>query len=435
MIRLFKILLLIAIVAGAVFVGQWFTQNQGSVEILWLGQKISLTVSKALIGLVVLFFGLYLITSALGYIFSTPKRVKKYKEKKDLEKVIQEATKGITAITQNDTEGAKKASKNIKKISERRGKDYILPDIIEAHANNISGEKRLNKENFVRLEANKSTKTLGLQGLMVTAKNEGNIAGAIEHAEALYKQTKDQTTLVFLVELYKENGDWNKALKLLDKNRPLDNILNTESSAILVANAVDKDETSYARRAFDVEASFQPAAAVYIDRLIDANKYTKAVEIISNVWKENPSSWATNEFLRAIAKQDKEKQYQAAKKLAANNPSSLLSEYVLGRTAFDAKNYDEAKVHAKTIYEAKDGSLNRNLAITLMLDLAINQGNIDVIQRLRDELKYSNSVASWVVDGKSYENVYEIELKDLSKSTWVENFIKTNKSDAIQLAA
>ena len=226
---------------------------------------------------------------------------------------------------------------------EARRARHLLGDspqtlLLVAEAGRLSGREDEAEEAFRALTQQKDAKFLGLRGLLRQAVERRDWSQALviaNQAEATHPGTlwlRQQRA-----ELALQTENWAEALELVgsDPRRP------TYYVAAADAEADPHRALSYAKQAWKHDPAFAPAALAYASRLRSAGHEKRAQSCIADAWKRAPHPDLAT-FALAM-QSDKLARAQAAKLLAAKNPTSLESRVLLARVALDAGLTGEAR--------------------------------------------------------------------------------------------
>jgi HemY protein len=229
--------------------------------------------------------------------------------------------------------------------------------LLVAEAGRLAGREDEAEEAFRVLAKHKEGSFLGLRGLLRQAVDRRDWPEALslaKQAEAAHPGT------VWLrqqrAELALQTENWADAIELIgaDPNRP--------TYYVAAANA-DPDPSralAFAKQAWKQDQAFAPAVLAYASRLRATGAEKRAQACILEAWRRAPHP---DLAAFALAPQtDKIAAVQAAKRLAAVNPTHPESRILLARTALDAGLTGEAR-HQVEIARAEGLNQRRLLLI------------------------------------------------------------------------
>jgi HemY protein len=244
----------------------------------------------------------------------------------------------------------------------RRARDLLGDSpqtlLLVAEAGRLSGREDEEAEAFRALTKQKDAAFLGLRGLLRQAVDRRDWPEAMviaKQAEAAHPGT------VWLrqqrADLALQTENWAEALELTgpDPRRP------TYYVAAADAEPDPARALSFAKQAWNQDPAFPPAALAYASRLRATGHERRAQSCIAEAWKRTP-----HPDLAAFAlalETDKLARVQAAKRLAAYNPTHPESRILLARVALDAGLTGEAR-HQIEIAE-REGMKERRLCLLL----------------------------------------------------------------------
>jgi HemY protein len=230
--------------------------------------------------------------------------------------------------------------------------------LLVAEAGRLSGREDEAAEAFRALTKQSDARFLGLRGLLRQAVDRRDWPEALviaKQAEAAHPGAawlRQQRA-----ELALQTGNWAEALELVgqDPLRP------TYSIAAADAEPDPTRALNFARQAWKQDPAFPPAAIAYASRLRATGYEKRAMSCIADTWKRAPHP---DLAAFALAPQpDNSARLQAAKRLAAGNPSNPESRVLLAQTSFDAGLTGEAR-HQIELAET-EGYMQRRLFLLL----------------------------------------------------------------------
>lgn len=350
-----------------VFVGSaiWLLSQPGQMDLGFLNYDVKIKTGL----FILILMGLLIIASILlrmiNAIFSVPKIINDYREEGRQKSGYRALTRGLVAIAAGDVAKATQYSKQTQKLL----KDQTgLPLLLEAQAARLRGEDTIAKRQFEALVKNPDTAFLGIRGLIRSAMDRNDKAGALEHALKAYKLYPNQKWILKMVyALETQNHHWEEMLKIGKKAEKIGAITNEKFISDQVAIHLmrhdyyqdKKDEDAALKElksAYKLDKNFIPTITRYASYFISHKKNNKAMKIVQDTWKVNPHPdladiW--NKLSPKIGKDLNNKKIEWFEKLVALNPTSAEGYIAAARASIDMNLWGEAKAYlmaAEKIY-------------------------------------------------------------------------------------
>ena len=263
-------------------------------------------------------------------------------------------TRVLVALAAGEQGTARKEAKRARNLLGASPQTLLLV----AEAGRLAGREDEAEEAYRALTKQKEASFLGLRGLLRQAVDRRDWS----EAEALARQAEAaHPGTVWLrqqrAELALQTENWAEALELIgpDPNRP------TYYVAAAEADPDPARALAFAKQAWKQDPGFAPAVLAYATRLRATGSEKRAQSCILEAWKRAPHP---DLAAFALAPQtDPLARVQAAKRLAAANPTHPESRVLLARTALDAGLTGEAR-HQIEIAK-NEGIQQRRLSLIL----------------------------------------------------------------------
>ena len=377
---MFRLILFITLL-GAVSLGiNWLFVNDGTVSATWLGYHIEASISLLIIALNILLITSIGLVQCIMWLAFLPSRIAFRRSISHYDKGLHALTEGFAAIASGDIKTAKKSAKMTKRYL---GDKQPLALLVDAQAAQMEGNDKLARKNYEILLENKTTKLIGLKGLLNEVRKEGNVENAVRMAEDAYISGKEPNNNIanVLLELYKRSGSWQKALKLANKpqGNKLLRIFSIKSPAkkrelatlnyMQAKELFDQGKLEYAlgylNEALDNYEKFSPAIILHCEILNRVDRKIEASRIIKKVWKDFPLPQLAEIYLQLF---DKEKQLREAEKLASFYPQNTESHILFAKAALSSADFSKAREHAKAALD--DGETVRTCELMAQIEAA-----------------------------------------------------------------
>lgn len=365
MIRLlFFIVLLIAASIGAA----WFIENDGSIIVEWMGYRIQTSVGFAIISGIVLVAICTVIVESFLWVRSLPERYQRKRREKMRENGITALTEGFAAIASNDVKNARRLTA---KAESCLGK-LPVTQLLSAQTAKLEGNVEQAKQTYSGMLEHKETEIIAIKGLLLQAREEGDIKKAIFLAEKASAQAKNADwPIAILLDLYKHNKEWGKLEETIDRAISK-KILNRKQAMHMLAvcslaKATDHIEQGEHERALGLALSalklipdFVPAL-IQIARLhMTSNHHKQAIKLIEKHWSRSPHPALLSLYMEAMEESSPAQILQLAEKLAAKSTPLAENYTVLGRYAMRTDQLERADVNLQAslkLHETQEAAL------------------------------------------------------------------------------
>jgi HemY protein len=335
----------------------WFDENSGLVTINWFDYQIEFSTTFLVASTIFLVLALYIIISLILGVFNLPKLFKNAFGGSEKQK-IKLFEDGFAALLSADYNAASKTSEKLLKSTGKDDKYKKLALILSSKTAQESGNLQVANERFRLLANYDSTKYFATRGLLQSSFNEGNIDGAITHAEQAYRLNPTVTDgAKSLLELYKKAGKWSEAEKFIANNKRNhffggDAKLDTkkELAEVKFLYARELLLTADGRKAYidlaidNLLAALklvpsQEEAVLILIKLCEDNKRTDEAKLaVENFWKLKTNYEIGKKYIENLSIYDPSKRSElmkkSAKKLQKLNPESEISQQLLEKYNF-----------------------------------------------------------------------------------------------------
>ncbi|MFY8107129.1 MAG: heme biosynthesis HemY N-terminal domain-containing protein [Elstera sp.] len=363
---LFLLLKLAVLVAGFV----WLANHPGTVRIAWEGWQIDTTPALLIGGS----FGLALLFYGLIWLFTTlragPRAWARARRWKQREAGIEALTGGLLALAAGDASTAKRA---LKPLYQGLG-DRPVALLLTAQTALLEQDFETARKAFTDLTEQPRAAFLGWRGLVSVERAAGNPEAALiaaRQAQAL--RPNAPAILHARLDLTAQRGDWadyRQALELGGDALPAPERHHRQAVAALAeAQAHEAAGNPGAALvavddALTAEKEFEPALLAKARLLQAEGRGEEARAWAEKQWRKHPHPDFLPFLLTAT---DALGRYRQAEKLlrAANHHPE--AELALGRAAFDARLWGEARRHFE---QARPSPITERRALLALADLA-----------------------------------------------------------------
>lgn len=354
-----------ALIAGAV----WLADNPGSATLEWRGWRVDSSVAVLIGAVAVVAIAAAIIYRGAWALWGLPRRLLFWRRMARREKGYRTLTRGLVAVAAGEAEEARKLAARAEKLLG----DPPLTKLLTAQAAQLIGDETAARKHFADMLDRPETAFLGLRGLILAARKEGNRAAALEYAKRAYAiRPKTSWAATTLLDLQIGQSLWREALTTVEaairhgiltgedgRRRRVVVLLACSGAAGESGEA--KAALDFARRASGLDPDFLPATLRHAGLLIGGGRGRQAAKLIQDAWSRTPHPELARLFLSIHAGEDAIGRMRRMERLAAHNSGHVESHLALAAAAVDAKLWATARKHFDEAEEAgrRDGRLCR----------------------------------------------------------------------------
>lgn len=347
MIRLLAIVVII-FAAAAGFA--WLAERPGGLVLDWQGYEIRTSIMVAAIAIALLIAAIAFLGALLRWIVSTPQSVGHFFGARRRDRGYQALTRGMIAVGAGDVRASRRAAQEAQSLL---GKEPLVL-LLSAQSAQIAGDGAAARTAFEALSADHDTRVLGLHGLFVEARRQGEHGAARHFAEEATKiQPKISWAGTALFEYQSRAGDWQAALKtlsanidahIIDKERARRYRAVLDTGRALELESGEPDEArALALEAHKLAPDLVPAATVAARLFARAGDYRRATRTLEATWKVAPHPEIADAYgavRPGDSVRDRLKRMKRLAELRANHPEGSMA---IARAAIDAHEWPEAR--------------------------------------------------------------------------------------------
>ena len=412
MVRVLWLFALCVVFAG---VAIWLADQPGDLVIHWRGYEIrtSFVVGlgvTALISFLVLFVYRLIATFMKG-----PAGFARFRADRQQKKGYLALSKGMVAVAAGDAKEARWQAAQAYKILD----EPALTLLLSAQAAQLEGDNQGADQYFRAMLVRPETELLGLRGLFVQARREGNKAQALAHATHAFGLKSDTSWAAHAVfELQVADNNFDAATVSLDRMlkaklvsreeaRRSRAVLLTARAQQLVARGDEgaaKEATDCALEAVGLLSGFAPAAVLAAEQLRDQHKEKRALKILEAAWLAGPHAEIGQALLNVLRDESAYDRLARLRNLlnAGATGQALQTDeerVLLAAAAIGARDFDVAReVLAPSL---QDHPTRR--VFELMAD--IEEGEFGHLGKAREWLSralHAPRDAGWMAEGRFY---------------------------------
>jgi HemY protein len=328
----------------------WLADRPGSVVFTWQDYEVRASLMIAATALLVLIAALAFLGSLLRGLFNTPGMLGRFIGARRRERGYRALSTGMIAVGAGDVRAASRAADEALALLGREPMTLLLT----AQAAQLAGDGARARGEFEALAARPDTHILGLHGLFVEARRQGEHEAARHFAEeAARAAPRIGWAGTALFEYQAREGDWLGALRTLAANadqRLVDKVeAKRQRASLLTARALEleagdpAEARSAALEACRLEPELAPAAVVAARLLTRADDIRRATKVLEAAWRVAPHPEVAEAYATVRpgdSVRDRLKRMRRLSELRPNHPESMAA---VARAAIDAHEFAAAR--------------------------------------------------------------------------------------------
>jgi HemY protein len=335
------------VLAACVFA--WLADRPGSLTLRWLDREIETSLVVALAGVLLLMAAMWFLWTLLRRLWRSPRTAREYWRFRKSRKGYESLSRGIVAAGAGDAAAASKHAS----IAASALTNEPLVNVLAAQAAQLRGDRNEMRRIFADMTKSPETEALGLRGLFAEARQAGDMAAAMAHAErALKLNPRLAWASTAMLQLQSGRKEWLAAANTLAQQVRSGLIRDSESApkqaAMLAAHALAIEDTSpgaaldAALKAHKLDPSLVPAALVAARVHIANGAPRKAAKIIRTTWALSPHPDLANVFGHQSPGDGPEARFEKIRDLVNERPG-IEGDIALARAAVAAKRWNVAR--------------------------------------------------------------------------------------------
>ncbi len=353
---IFYVILVFLIAAGAA----WLADRPGTLVLEWQGQEIRTSLAVAALALVVLIGLLALLGALVRAIVNSPRTFGRYLGARRRDRGYRALSTGMIAVGAGDARLAKRAADESSALLS--GEPLTL--LLTAQAAQLAGDGERARTAFEALAEDRGTRVLGLHGLFVEARRQGEHEAArhfAEEAARVAPQIGWAGTALF--EYQSRAGDWLGALQTLSANAAAKLVDKAEGkrlrAVLLTARAMELEAgdpgeaQALALEAHRLAPELTAAATVAARLLTRAGETRRATRVLEAAWKVAPHPEIAEAYAAVRPGDTTRDRLKRVRRLADLRPEHPEGALAVARVAIDARDWPAARAALRVQAELK----------------------------------------------------------------------------------
>lgn len=403
---MFRLLILLAVVALAGWGLMWLADNPGLVTLTWGGveYRVSLMVGLGLIAVVAIAWSI--IWGVLRFVFRVPSLMSLAARARRREKGLNAVSRGLIAVNAGDARAASRHATEANRLL----KHEPLARLLTAQTAQLTGDGEAAVAAYNAMLEHHDTHGLGLRGLHIEASRSGDHEAALQYAMRASKHYPTGWAGQAVLDDRVRRGDWEGALATVDSNASahlIDKPTARRWRAVIktaMAEALSerdaKAAVALAQEASRLAPGLVPAVALY-GRLAGASgDYRRASRALEIAYAQTPQPDLAAAYLnmrRGDSTADRLARARALARLAPNDPESMLT---VARAALDAQASDVARVALAPLIASDSAAGRPTRRVCLMMaDIEETDGHQGAVREWLSRAARAPRDKAWVADG------------------------------------
>jgi len=350
-----RALLYFIVVAVIAAVAAWFAGHPGTVAIEWRGWRADTSLGVLLLGAALLAAVAAAVYRFWRSLVEAPRAFGRARRERRRRRGQQALARGLVAVAAGDPGEARRQARLADALLEAPP----LTALLVAQAAQLEGNEAEAKKHFASMLERPETEFLGLRGLLMQAQRDGDDAKALDLVRRAHRlRPRTAWVLTSRFDLEAAAGNWTEAESVL-KDAVKQQAIPAEDgrrsrAAVLLQRSLAADAAhdkaaalKFARKAYDADRGFQPAAVELAGRLLAEGKTRAVARLVEEAWARTPHPELARLYAQVVPAKDAVRRLQAMEKLKSLRPNHVESHLTLARAALDARLWGEARRHLK----------------------------------------------------------------------------------------
>ena len=381
----------------------WLADRPGTLVLEWQNIEIRTSVFRAVVMVAIAGALLIMLWSLLKQILTSPQTAAHFVRRRRQKRGIEALTGGMIAVGSGDRALAARYTQ----LARKSLPNEPLTLLLRAQTAELMGDRATARRIYEAMRNTPDTELLGLRGLFLEAKREGEAEAARQYAErALAINPRLGWSAQSLFELQCREQNWEGALETLGvmrRNSLIEKGLADRRRAVLLtAQAVELEEGDSARalalalEAHGLAPDLVPAAAIAGRLLASQGATGKAAKILQKTWKKSPHPDLATAYSFARIGDSPRDRLQRVRELARITPNSSEGPIAIASQAIDAQEWDLAR----RVLDHLVGERPTQRVCTLMARIEGGQnGDTGRVREWLARAVHAPRDPAWVADG------------------------------------
>ncbi|MEM8731193.1 MAG: heme biosynthesis HemY N-terminal domain-containing protein [Pseudomonadota bacterium] len=429
---LIKVLVFVAIIGALGLAASYLLDTDGGVQVLVLGKEYDFTPLQSVLALGALLIALWLIlklasflVAFLRFLVGDETALSRYFDRNRERRGYRALSESLMALASGE---GKLAMSNAGKAERLLGRPEIT-NIITAQAAEMAGDTTAAAEAYKKLLGDKTTRFVGVRGILKQKLVEGDKDTARKLAEKAFElKPRHEEVQDILLQLQADAHDWKGARNTLNaklKSGALPRDVYTRREAVLALSEaqdiIDTDASIEAREAAiganKKSPDLVPAAVMAARAYIAQGNAKYATRILKKTWSVYPHPDLAVAFAEIAPDESAAKRVERFKTLTDINPDHSETRMLKAEVLIAAEDFPAARRAMGDLAETDP----TKRSLTLMAAIERGEGSDDsVVKAWMAKALTASPGPQWVceVDGKVYPQWVPVTEGGFDTLTW-----------------
>jgi HemY protein len=347
---MWRALAFLALLAVAAYAAVWLADHPGVVTVTWGGYEVATSLAAGLVGVLVLAVVLGFAWAFARGLIGLPRRISRSSRERRRARGYSALSRGMVAVGSGDPVAARRHAGEAERLLGREP----LALLLTAQAAQISGDRAGAERAFRRMADDPETRVLGLRGLFVEARRQGDEATARAYAaEAAHLAPSVSWANEAVLEAQCADRDWSGALDTVSRRASLgiaDKAAARRQRAVLLTASAQEREVgdperalAQAMEAVKLAPDLVPAAAVAGRLLSRRAELKKAARVVEAAWKAGPHPDLARVYLDLRPGDSSRDRLARAETLARLSSWHPEARFAIARAALESREFGRAR--------------------------------------------------------------------------------------------
>jgi HemY protein len=345
---------IVIIILGVVaYLAASLAEFPGAISLSWRDWRVGTSLGVFIAAILVISAIVALAYRLWWSLRKAPRMIERARRERRQRLGYEALSRGLVAVAAGDTQAARRQARRAETLLDGRP----LTMLLSAQAAQLQGDDQAATRFFTAMREREDTEFLGVRGLLAQAIKREDWNEALQLAERAHRlNPKSDWVVSTLYDLQKRAGRWADAEATL-KERATRHLLPSaeapreRAELLLKQSEVEPTDSALAlaKRAFQADPAYPPAAARYAKLLIAAGKHGRAATVLEQAWASHPDPELADLYWEARQSHDALAKVKAAQRLAMRNPDHVESRIAVAVAALEARLWGEARSNLQSV--------------------------------------------------------------------------------------
>ncbi len=347
---MWRLLIVLLVIVGIAIGFAELAERPGQITINWLGFEVQTSIYIAVLAFIAVLLAAMAIWWLLGFAFSRPRAIRRFLSRRNEKRGHQALTRGMIAVDVGDRDLAQQFASSAQKALP----DDPLTALLRVKAAQLRDDRRTARKILEDMTQSPETELVGLHGLYLEARDDGETEAARQFAERAMKSDPRLTwSADALFEIQCKTGDWEGALETLaiaERHHQVDwKIAYRRRAVLLTAQAMAAERGNpdraleLALEAHKLAPDLVAAAAIAGHLLSSKDSPRHAARVISKTWRLSPHPDLAMTYAHIRSGDSPQERLARVQKLADMAKGSIEGPIAVANAAIDAREWQTAR--------------------------------------------------------------------------------------------